>query len=65
MLGNSQFYHRTIRKMVVVFGTMFNDIELVRYTQSGDAKEKMKVPLSYAPKERFITNLTSNPDLIR
>ena len=35
MLGNSQFYHRTIRKMVVIFGTMFNDLEIVRYTQAG------------------------------
>jgi len=65
MLGNAQFYHRTIRKMVVVFGTMFNDLEIVRYTQAGVAKEKMKVPLSYGPKERYLTQITSNPNLIK
>ena len=65
MLGNPQFYHRTIRKMVVVFGTIFNDIEIVRYTQSGTPKEKLKVPLSYGPKERYLTQITSNPLLIK
>lgn len=65
MLGNAQFYHRTIRKMVVVFGTMFNDIEIVRYTQAGVAKEKLKVPLSYGPKERYLTQITSDPNLIK
>jgi len=65
MLGNAAFYHRTIRKMVVVFGTMFNDIEIVRYTQAGVAKEKIKVPLSYGPKERYLTQITSDPNLIK
>ena len=65
MLGNAQFYHRTIRKMVVVFGTMFNDLEIVRYTQSGAPKEKLKVPLSYGPKERYLTQITSDPNLVK
>lgn len=65
MLGNAQFYHRTIRKMVVVFGTLFNDLEIVRYTQSGVPKEKMKVPLSYGPKERYLTQITSDPTLTK
>jgi len=65
MLGNAQFYHRTIRKMVVVFGTLFNDLEIVRYTQAVVPKEKWKVPLTYSPKERFLTAITSDPNLIK
>jgi hypothetical protein len=65
MLGNAQFYHRTIRKMVVTFGTLFNDIEIVRYTQAGAPKEKLKIPLSYGAKERYLTRLTSDPNLIK
>jgi len=65
MLGNAQFYHRTIRKMVVTFGTLFNDIEIVRYTQAGAPKEKLKIPLSYGAKERYLTRLTSNPTLTK
>jgi hypothetical protein len=51
--------------MVVTFGTLFNDIEIVRYTQAGAPKEKLKIPLSYGAKERYLTRLTSNPNLIR
>ncbi len=65
MLGNAQFYHRTIRKMVVTFGTLFNDLEIVRYTQAGVPKEKLKVPLSYGSKERYLTRLTSDPNTIK
>jgi hypothetical protein len=65
MLGNAQFYHRTIRKMVVTFGTLFNDLEIVRYTQAGTPKEKLKVPLSYGSKERYLTRITSDPNLIK
>jgi hypothetical protein len=51
--------------MVVVFGTLFNDLEIVRYTQAGVPKEKWKVPLTYSPKERFLTAITSDPNLIK
>jgi hypothetical protein len=51
--------------MVVTFGTLFNDLEIVRYTQAGVPKEKLKVPLSYGSKERYLTRLTSDPNTIK
>jgi len=64
MLGNSQFYNRTIRKVVVSFGTIFNEIYLQRYSKDGNTKyEIFKVPLSYGPKEKYITRITSDPSL--
>ena len=48
MLGQ-QFYHETIRKMVVTFGTIFNNINLVRKDNNGNIVQKMKVPLAYEP----------------
>jgi hypothetical protein len=66
MLGNSHFYNRTIRKIVVAFGTIFNDIYVVRYTADGStAKEKFKVPLNYGPKEKYLTVITSDPNLTK
>jgi hypothetical protein len=65
MLGNAHFYNRTIRKIVVAFGTLFNDINVVRYTQAGVAKEIFKVPLSYGAKEKYITLISSDPNLTR
>ena len=66
MLGNDNFYNRTIRKIVVAFGTVFNDIYLVRYTKDGlTAKETIKVPLNWGAKEKYITRLTADPTLTK
>ena len=66
MLGNDHFYNRTIRKVVVAFGTMFNDIMLVRYTKDmAAAKERFKVPLSYGAKEKYLTRITADPTLTK
>lgn len=65
MLGRSHFYNKTIRKVVVVFGTLFNDLYLKRYTKSGTEYERLKVPLAYGPKEKFITRLQSDPSLTK
>lgn len=66
MLGNAHFYNRTIRKVVVAFGTMFNDIQLQRYNKDGTrAYEIFKVPLSYGTKEKYLTRITSDPDLTK
>jgi hypothetical protein len=65
MLSNPHFYNRTIRKVVVAFGTMFNDIELVRFQKDGTSKERFKVPLTYGPKEKYITRIKSDPNLTK
>ena len=66
MLGNANFYNRTIRKIVVAFGTVFNDIYLIRYTKDGlTAKETIKVPLNWGAKEKYITILTADPTLTK
>ena len=43
MLGNRQFYHETIRKIII--RTLFNDIYVVRKNNSGNIIQSMKVPL--------------------
>ena len=62
MLGQ-QFYHETIRKVIVSFGTMFNDIQLVRKDNSGVITQSMKVPLAYGPREKFLVRLRADADL--
>lgn len=56
-------YHRIIRKMVVAFGDLFNDIDLVRYDASGAEQQRQKVPLAYAEKERYVMRLQNDPEL--
>lgn len=65
MLGHNPFYHQTIRKYVSLFGSLFNDIFIVRETADRAQKERQKCPISYAPKEKFVTRLYSDPTLTK
>ena len=57
------FYHQTSRKMVVAFGSLFNNIE-VRRTDSSDAvTEIIKIPLSYGPKDKMLVRISQDPNL--
>ena len=64
MLG-TQFYHETIRKVIVSFGTLFNDISLIRKDNSGNIIQHMKVPLAYGPREKFLVRLREDADLTK
>ncbi len=50
-------YHELIRKTVVAFGTLFNDLYVYRKNSSGKTIQKMKVPLAYGPKQKFLTRI--------
>ena len=62
MLGQ-QFYHETVRNVIVAFGTMFNNIQIVRKNNSGNIIQSMKVPLAYGPKQKYLTRLDTDPSL--
>ena len=56
-------YNQIIRKIVVGFGNLFDDITLTRINPDGSEAQHMKVPLAYAPKERYVLRLQQDPDL--
>mgnify|MGYP001235888146 FL=1 len=57
------FYHKQIRNAVIAFGTIFNNINIKRTDSSGNPLQTVRVPLSYAPKEKFIARLDQQADL--
>ena len=59
MLG-TQFYNQAVRKTVISFGTLFNNIELKKVVD-GQVMEVEKVPLAYGPKQKFLYRLQGNP----
>jgi len=61
MLG-AYTYNKVIRKCVISFGTLFNNIE-VRKETGGTTYQKMKVPLAYGPKQKFLARLEGQPEL--
>ncbi len=64
MFGQT-YGHGVIRKMVVYFGTLFNNIYVNRYDEDGNIAQTMKVPLNYGPRDKFLARLEGNPDFDR
>ena len=65
MLG-SHFYNEIIRRNIIGFGTLFNNITLKKVDPSDNSVlEEEKVPLAYGPKAKFLTRLEQNPDVSR
>lgn len=59
----THFYHQRIRKSVAVFGTLFNNLYVLRKDSSGQVISQVKVPLSYGPQRKFLDRIRENPDL--
>ena len=47
------FYNKNIRNIVILFGTVFNDISVRRTNASDVVQEEIKVPIAYGPAEKF------------
>ena len=57
------FYNQTLRKMTIAFGQIFNNIQIKRKDSNGNVVQSIRVPLAYAPKEKFLTRLDQQPNL--
>ena len=51
------FYHKRVRTAVSIFGSLFNNLYVLRQNSSGETVSQVKVPLSYAPKRNFLSRL--------
>jgi len=60
MLTN-HFYHEIIRKTIVSFGTLFNNIE-IQHTSGGKTVSVIKVPISYGPQQKFLARVEQGRD---
>ena len=57
------FYNRIIRKLVVGFGNLFNEITMVRYNTDLSEAERFIVPIAYASKEHYVLRLEEDYNL--
>jgi hypothetical protein len=62
MLG-TYYYHEIIRRTVIAFGTVFNEIYIRHKDSSGDSISEMKVPLAYGPIQKFLARIQQQPEL--
>ena len=64
MLG-TYFYHEILRKTVVSFGTLFNDIHIQKEDKGGNTISDIKVPLGYGPRSKFLAKLQQQQELAK
>lgn len=57
------FYHEILRKTVISFGTLFNNIIIKRTADDNTTNSVIKVPLAYGPTQKFLARLEQSPDL--
>jgi len=57
------FYHEILRKTVIGFGTLFNEIYIKKKNDSGKIVSSLKVPLAYGPTQKFLARIEQQPDL--
>jgi len=62
MLG-TYYYHEIIRKTIISFGTLFNDIHIRHSDGDGNSVSDMKVPLAYGPVQKFLAKITQQSEL--
>ena len=56
MLG-TYFYNETIRKTVIAFGTLFNNIRIKKFASDGKTISQIKIPIAYGPMQRFLARI--------
>jgi len=59
----SHFYNEGLRKLTIAFGQLFNNIVLQNTSSTGAVTKRIRVPLAYAPKEKFLVRLEQQANL--
>ena len=63
MFGQT-FYHKSLRNYIIMFGNLFNDIQVNRYDSNNKLNTSIKVPINYGPRDKALSRIDQNPDLI-
>ena len=64
MLG-TYYYHEILRKTIIGFGTLFNNITIKHKDENDGVVSTIKVPLNYGPSQKFLARITQQKDLNR
>lgn len=59
----THFYNEGLRKLTIAFGQIFNNIIIQNTSSTGAVTKRFKVPLAYAPKEKFLVRLEQQANL--
>ena len=59
MLGTDYFYNGNVKKIIAVFGSLFNDMSIAKVV-AGKSEGITRVPLAYGPRQRFLERLPTS-----
>jgi hypothetical protein len=59
----NHFYNGTTKKYITIFGSIFNKISITREDNEGTEIQRMVVPISYGPYQKFLVRITQDPNL--
>jgi len=65
MFSTNPFYFNLIRKYIITFGTLFNNIYIERFNSAGAEVSKIRVPITYGPKDKALTRVFQDPNIDR
>ena len=51
------FNNKSVRNLVVAFGSLFNNLHIRRFNADGSTKENIRIPLAYGSREKFLARL--------
>ena len=57
------FYHEILRKTIIGFGTLFNEISIQKKDDSNNVFSVIRVPLAYGPTQKFLARLEQQSNL--
>lgn len=64
MLGSTPYYFKHIKNSIIAFGRVFSNVQIVRENPNDSAKNQtLEIPLSYAPKEKWLVRIEQDPTL--
>lgn len=63
MLSDQQFYHSSIRNILIAFGRMFTDLTFERKDNDGNIVQHIKVPVAPGSREKWIARIQEDPNL--
>lgn len=61
----NHFYNGTTRRYIALFGSLFNKMSITRDDNVGIEQQKMVVPISYGPFQKFLAKIVQDPALNR
>jgi hypothetical protein len=65
MFSSTPFYFSLIRKYIILFGTLFNNIHISRTDKDGNVIMIERVPITYGPKDKMLARVIQDPNIDR